>query len=178
MNKSSKSPACLVSRREFLFASALSVTTLMLPLPGCAPLRMQVGRHPEKRIARLSELGVQQPIYFDYPDTATNAQNVLVRLGRKAGAGVGPEQDLVAFSIICTHMGGNLYGRYLAGNASLGPCPLHLSSFDLTRHGLMITGQATESLPQILLEVRDDEIFATGVMGILYGQEEGLIAHG
>jgi arsenite oxidase small subunit len=51
----------------------------------------------------------------------------------------------------------------------LGPCPLHLSTFDLTKHGMIVSGHATASLPQIVLELDGDDIVATGVMGLFYG---------
>jgi arsenite oxidase small subunit len=46
---------------------------------------------------------------------------------------------------------------------------LHLTTFDLTRHGMVISGHATESLPQIVLEVQGDDIYAVGVQGLVYG---------
>jgi arsenite oxidase small subunit len=100
--------------------------------------------------------------------------NMLVKLGRPAGGGVGPDQDIVAFSTLCTHMGGPLGGQYRAPHKVVGPCPLHLTSFDLTRHGMVVAGQATESLPQIVLETRGDEIWATGVMGLIFGYHANL----
>ncbi|MBI1906526.1 MAG: arsenate reductase (azurin) small subunit, partial [Rhodocyclales bacterium] len=51
----------------------------------------------------------------------------------------------------------------------LGPCPMHLTTFDLTKHGMVVAGHGTESLPQILLEVEGDDIYAVGVMGLIYG---------
>ena len=37
------------------------------------------------------------------------------------------------------------------------------------RLGIVISGHATQSLPQVLLEVRDGDIYGTGVRGLLYG---------
>jgi arsenite oxidase small subunit len=54
----------------------------------------------------------------------------------------------------------------------LGPCPLHLSTFDLTKHGMIVSGHAVESLPQIVLEIDGDDIVATGVMGLFYGYSQ------
>ena len=164
-------PSCLISRREFLFASAAAVAAVTLPISGIGTVHAQVGSHPHKRIARLGDLKPHEPLYFNYPDTASNANNMLVKLGRPAGYGIGPDKDVVAFSLTCTHMGGNLTGTYKPDNASLGPCPLHLSSFDLTRHGLMVTGNATQSLPQILLELDGDDVIAHGVLGLLFGYD-------
>jgi arsenite oxidase small subunit len=99
---------------------------------------------------------------------------MLVRLGVPAGGGVGPDRDVVAFSTLCTHMGGPLGGQYKAQYRVLGPCPLHLTTFDLVKHGMVAAGQATESLPQIALETRRDEIWATGVMGLIFGYHSNL----
>ena len=37
------------------------------------------------------------------------------------------------------------------------------------KHGMVVSGHATESLPQIALDLRGDEIYAVGVMGLMYG---------
>ena len=39
---------------------------------------------------------------------------------------------------------------------------------------MVVAGQATESLPQIVLEAKGDEIWATGVMGLIYGYHSNL----
>ncbi len=56
-----------------------------------------------------------------------------------------------------------------------GPCPLHWTTFDLTRHGMVISGHATEGLPQIILETDGDEIIATGVMGLVFGYSDNRV---
>ena len=99
---------------------------------------------------------------------------MLVKLGTAAGGGVGVDNDIVAFSTLCTHMGGPMDGTYNKIHKGLGPCPLHLTTFDLTRHGIMIGGHATESLPQVMLEVEGDAIYAVGVMGLIYGRASNL----
>ena len=71
-------------------------------------------------------------------------------------------------------MGGPLQGTYKPEHQVLGACPLHLSTFDLTRHGMVVSGHATESLPQVLLETENDDILATGVMGLIYGYSANL----
>ena len=59
-------------------------------------------------------------------------------------------------------------GGYVGEHKLIG-CSEHLTTFDLTRHGIMVAGHATDRLPQIVLEVDDDQIFATGIIGLLYG---------
>ncbi len=73
------------------------------------------------------------------------------------------------FNTICPHMGISLLGSYKAEHQVMGSCPSHLSTYDLTRHGMIISGHATQGLPQVTLEARGDEIYATGVMALIYG---------
>jgi arsenite oxidase small subunit len=168
--------ACL-SRRAFLLAGGTGVT--ILGLGGFseafgATAALQRASYPRRRIGRLSALKDGEAVTFRYPWNDYNSTNTLVKLGVRAGGGVGPGQDVVAFSTLCTHMGGPLGGQYRAQYRVLGPCPLHLTTFDLTKHGMVAAGQATESLPQIVLETRGDEIWATGVMGLIFGYHSNL----
>jgi arsenite oxidase small subunit len=66
-------------------------------------------------------------------------------------------------------MGISLQNTYKPEHQAMGPCPAHLTTYDLTRHGMVIAGHATQGLPQVLLELRGDEIWATGVMALIYG---------
>jgi len=162
------------NRREFLFVGAGTVTTIALSsvFGSTAALagKAKLAKYPQKMIARLSGLKTDEPIDFLYPsDDATYAQCFLVKLGERAGGGVGPQEDIVAFSSLCTHMGGLLNRSYNSEHKIAGPCPSHLTTFDLTRHGMVIAGHAVESLPQIVLEVKRDKIYATGVAGLIWG---------
>lgn len=168
---------CL-TRREFLLASggATATTILFLSLPGvgeAVPARM--ARYPEKKIATLSALEQDVPIEFRYPfDDHLHSASFLVKLGVPAGGGVGPDNDIVAFNSLCTHMGGPMMGAYRPEHKAVGPCPFHLTSFDLTKHGMVIAGHATESLPQVVLEVRGNDIYAIGMLGLVYGRYDNL----
>ena len=167
---------CL-SRRAFLLAGGSAAVVISLgpwsPAFG-AGAALQVAAYPRKRISRVSALTEGQPVAFKYPWNDLNSTNMLVKLGVEAGGGVGPGRDIVAFSTLCTHMGGPLAGQYRAQYRILGPCPFHLTTFDLTKHGMVAAGQATESLPQIVLEVSGDAIWATGVMGLIFGYHSNL----
>ena len=99
-----------------------------------------------------------------------------MKLGVPAGGGIGPDKDVVAFNYTCTHQGGPMQGTYSPPDKSLGPCPLHLSTYDLTRHGILIAGQAYQSLPQVLLELEGDNIFAVGIFGLIFGRFDNLQA--
>lgn len=157
--------ACL-SRRDFLLqGSRLVMLAAVAGLP--APLWAARAAHARQALVRLEELAMHQALWFDYP--RAGFANLLVRLGVPAGGGIGPKQDIVAFSARCTHLGGDLQNSLQAAEQVLGPCPRHLTSFDLTRHGVVINGHATQSLPQVLLELEGGVIHAVGVQGLVFG---------
>lgn len=175
---SKKGGKCLVNRREFLLTSGATVSVVMLS--GCAGVAKDtpamVSTYPRKLIGSLSALKNDEPIDFSYPDDGNYSECILVKMGTEAGGGIGPDRDVVAFNSNCTHQGGPLSGTYKGDTKSLGACPLHLSTFDLTRHGILISGQAYQSLPQVLLELDGDNIFAVGVFGLIYGRYDNLQA--
>ncbi|AYH44093.1 arsenate reductase (azurin) small subunit [Azoarcus sp. DN11] len=158
-----------MSRRSFLLTGGAALALVSLGgIPGFAEAaQLLKASYARQKIGSLSALKVGEPLTFNYP--YADVRNILVKLGAPAGGGIGPDSDIVAFNQQCTHMGGPLDGTYKPGHQVLGPCPLHLTSFDLTRHGMVVAGHATESLPQITLEVQGDDIYAVGVMGLVYG---------
>lgn len=106
-------------------------------------------------------LAVNQPVYFNYP--LDNTPNFLVKLGQKAVGGVGPDQDIVAFSEICQHLGCNVAYQSQSGGA-VGNCHCHGSVFDLLQSAKVIAGPSPRPLPQVLLEVdASGNIFAKGM---------------
>ncbi len=172
-----------LSRREFLLlgvASGAAVAVgVVLPIsiasrdevdgdgaPATSGPAAVVALFPRARIARVSELRDGAPVLFDYP--LQGQGNVLVKMGQPAIGGVGDGDDIVAFSRICTHMGCELTD-YRHEHGVLGPCPCHFSTFDLIHNGQVTLGQATQNLPQVLLEIDGDEVFATGVVRLVYG---------
>ena len=168
-------PACLLTRRSLLLAGGLGSAVILVNLPGGA-VAARLATYPRRRVARLSDLLEKVPVDFRYPDDEEYSESMLVRLGTPAGGGIGPGRDVVAFSTTCTHQGGPLYGTFQPDDSALGPCPLHLTTYDLTRHGMVISGQAYQSLPQVVLELEGDHIHATGVLGLLYGRADNLQA--
>ena len=160
---------CL-TRRQFLFAGAVAVGTVALAsaIPGSL-IAAEVALYDGMKIGTLSALQVGEPFKFRYPWDHGNCDNYLIKLGTPGGGGIGPAKDVVAFNTLCSHMGISLLGSYKSEYQVLGPCPLHLSTYDLTRHGMVISGHATQGLPQITLEARGDDIYATGVMALIYG---------
>jgi len=168
---------CLMSRRDFLLTSGAATTTIMVTVNmGSAEAKVpaMMSTYPRKKVANLSQLKVDLPIEFEYPDGGAFAQSMLVKLGQEAGGGIGPMRDVVSFNHHCTHQGGDLTGSYKGDTKSLGACPLHLSTYDLTRHGILISGQAYQSLPQVLLELDGDNIFAVGIFGLIFGRYDNL----
>ena len=169
-----------MTRRAFLFRSSAAVVgTVMLPhIPGLEgkAVAAQVARYSRMLIGTLSQLKVGTPMNFSYPDQGMNSTSMLIRMGVPAGGGIGPDQDVIAFNALCPHMGGPMIGTYKPNDGALGPCPLHQSTFDLTRHGMIIGGHATQSLPQVLLELEGDDIYAVGMLGLIYGRYDNLKA--
>lgn len=166
-----------MSRRAFLLTSGAAIGAVLVKgVPGLAGAALQTAAYPRMKVGRVSRLAVDAPQFFQYPWKDAFSGCMLVKLGVLAGGGVGPERDIVAFSTLCTHMGGPLQGTYKGKHKVLGPCPFHLTTFDLTKHGMVAAGQATESLPQVVLETRGDDIYATGVMGLIYGYHSNLAA--
>ncbi|MBI5327493.1 MAG: arsenate reductase (azurin) small subunit [Deltaproteobacteria bacterium] len=168
---------CLTTRRQFLSISggAIATATILLSgIPGFGTKKVEavVSKYPRQKIGKLSALKQDAPVSFAYPSKDIN--NMLVKLGVPAGGGIGPNMDVVAFNPVCTHMGGPLAKAYNAKHKILGQCPFHQSTFDLTRHGMIVCGHATESLPQIQLEVEGDDIYATGVIGLVFGRSSNI----
>ncbi len=176
---------CMMTRRKFLMGAAASVATVstvsITLFPGSAnakQMQAKVVGYPRKKIGRLSRLKNNTPLEFNYPDDLANSSAMLVKLGGvKAGGGVGPQRDVVAFNYLCTHQGGPMQGTFKAvgPHRILGQCPFHLSTYDLTRHGIVVSGQAYQSLPQVLLELDGDNIYAVGMMGLIFGRDRNLM---
>ncbi len=170
-----------LTRREFVLAGAAGGAALasgiVLPVglswerdDSGAPTTVTL-EYPEISLSGYSRLGVGHPVMFDYP--AVDQTNLLVRLGRPVPHGIGPEDDLVAFSNLCTHMGCPIT-EFRAEDGVLGPCPCHFTAFDLTRDGQPAFGQATQHLPRVVLRLDGDEVIATGIRRPLYGHADPL----
>lgn len=170
-----------VTRRQFITYAGIAGTALAIGGAGGAVLTrifpdgqtQTFTTYPQMRIAHLSDLQEGKTIVFDYPFQGQSS--ALMQLGTPALDGVGPHGDIVAFSTLCVHMGCSLAGRYQSEHKVLGPCPCHLSTYDLALGGQPVIGVATENLPQIELTVDPNgNIFAEGVWGLIYGFENNL----
>jgi arsenite oxidase small subunit len=128
--------------------------------------------YPRELIAMFSELEINQPLYFNYPDNRSPC--VVIRRGREVKGGVGPTNDVVAYSTQCTHMGCPV--SYDQASETF-KCPCHYSIFDPDNTGQMVIGQATENLPRIILEYdqAEDALFAVSIDGLVYGRQANII---
>lgn len=129
-------------------------------------------KYPRLRVGSVSELSGEDVDVFEYPLEGT--RNFLTRVDGEAWGGVGPDGDIVAYNSICTHMGCSIEADVNPDHETAGPCSCHYSAFDLSKGGLVIGGPATTDLPQVRLEVEGDDIYATGIDGLVYGQRHNL----
>ena len=180
-----------MSRRKLLMTGGKlgSLAAISMLLPGSmlsgkaeagqgmvsAAVTARTVRYPRTKVGRLSALKNDRPVKIQYPGNDEGQKGLLIKLGgERALGGIGPSQDVVAFSAFCTHQGGPLEEQYNASNKTLGPCEFHLSTFDLARHGIMVSASAVQNLPQIVLELEGDDIYAVGVLGLIYGYPDNL----
>lgn len=122
---------------------------------------------PAVAVGKLGKLRIGEPLSFHYPDARSPC--LVIRMGVPTEGGIGPNQDVVAFSQLCTHMGCPV--SYESGLRLLH-CPCHYTTFDPERRGAMVCGQATTDLPRIELrhDPKTDVITATGVDGRIFGR--------
>lgn len=128
--------------------------------------------YPQKAIGAAGAMPVNKPVTFNYPDEASPC--VALRMGHAVPGGVGPNGDIVAYSVLCTHMGCPVSYDESSRNFK---CPCHFSVFDTEKEGQMVTGQATENLRSIVLayDERDDSVTAVGVDGLIYGRQSNIL---
>lgn len=115
---------------------------------------------PKITVTNIKSLSPLTPISFNYP--LTNTPNVLVKLGVAAKGGVGPDNDIVAFSDICQHLG--CFYSFVPPNGSppcnasykapdaIGYCCCHGSQYDFADGAKVIGGPAPRPVPQVQLE--------------------------
>jgi arsenite oxidase small subunit len=181
-----------VDRRSFLKLSGLATgivfsggavlvgTVGQRPLGVSAALQAEkvqfaFPEYPDVVIASIADIKPGEPIFFEYP--LPGQRNMLVKIASPAEEGIGPDQDIVAFSTACSHMGAPLDNVYNHEYSMLGPCPLHFSTFDLTKSGMNVMGKASDHLPQVALAIDDNgDIRANGMFGLIYGYPANLFS--
>jgi Rieske Fe-S protein len=139
-----------VARREF--AKFLALTSLAFVAGQVWILGKSLfgkrGELPELAVARLSDLPVGTALQFDYP--RPGEPKILVRLSAS---------EVVAFDQRCTHLSCPVIPQIEQGRFH---CPCHAGNFDLAS-GRPISGPPRRPLPKVQLELRGDQIFATGL---------------
>lgn len=159
-----------VGRRGFLtgvgVVTAGTAAATVLPAQTKATPNAALVRYPLNQLANLKDLKLNEPFEVTYPDD--DAPGVLLKLGSRVATGVGPEGDIVGFTILCPHKGIPL--TYWGVDKTLN-CPGHYSRFDCEKGGLQVWGHATQNLPQYVLRIDEKgDIYAEGVDELLYGR--------
>ncbi len=111
-------------------------------------LRKQRGEPPIQRIATVDHVPVGGSLSFIYPEAHDNC--VLVRTD---------QETFVAYNQKCTHLSCAVVPQ---PDQQRFYCPCHVGSFDLTT-GAPTAGPPRRPLPRIILEIRNDVVYATGV---------------
>jgi len=147
----STSAASQESSQSTSASTSTTSTSTASPSPG----------FPQLVIANLSDLVESQPVSFNYPLEET--PNILVKLGVKAAGGVGPDGDIVAYSVVCQHLGcitafiptgtGPACASSYKAPGPEGYCCCHGSVYDLADGAAVLGGPAPRPLPQVILSV-------------------------
>ena len=142
-----------VGRRQFLRGSAATAAGAAVAAVSSAHVRAAPANaqldYPSNRLANVADLTVSEPLDIEYPDA--ESPGVLLKLGKPVDGGVGPDGDIVAYSVLCPHKGWVL--SYDSADKSFN-CPGHFSRFDAEVGGQQIWGHATQNLPQFTLRRR------------------------
>lgn len=145
-----------VARRDFTKFMVLTSCAFVVGqfwLLGQNWWRRRTGRPEIKRIISLRELAVGQVHRFQYPRTGDPCILIRVSQGDDRGAG------LIAYSQNCTHLSCAVIPDV---TKRVIHCPCHEGLFDLTT-GNVLAGPPPRPLVRIQLEIRGDEVYATGV---------------
>lgn len=160
-----------VGRRQFLRGGALATAGVaVVTVAGgsqakATPANARVDL-PDTKLANIKDLKVNDPMDISYPDG--DSPGILLRLGQKVEGGIGPNGDIVAYSVLCPHMGFPL--SYNKGDKSLN-CPGHYSRFDVEAEGQEIWGHSTQNLAKFTLWIDDKgDIYANGADELIYGR--------
>lgn len=160
-----------LTRRSLVKATGAGMSGgLLAELASAASPAEGQKQYPVMRVAHLDALKVDVPVQFHYPDETSPA--IVVRMRQAAAEGVGPGNSIVAFSQLCTHKGCPVAYR---PERKLLICPCHWSSFDPSKSGQMVIGQASQALPQIRLRITDNAVFAIGVEGLIFGRHTNML---
>lgn len=169
------------SRRRFLQVTALSSVAAIPQIVDPIGRQAQAAPsdhsssarlpYPRAAICKLGDVTVDKPVNFSYPDPQSPC--LLIKAGKPIPGGIGPGQDLLAYSLLCPHQGCAV--NYDTEDAVFR-CPCHFSKFDAEKKGQMICGQATGPLPKIEIvhDEKSGQIMAQGVGGLIYGRQANI----
>ncbi len=140
-----------VARRDFMkfmVLTSLAFTVGQFWIAAQNWLRRRRGAPELKKIASLAEIPVGGAITFLYPEPADRC--ILVR----------PAPDVVvAFSQQCTHLSCAVIPQPEQNRLF---CPCHEGAFDL-QSGRPIAGPPNRPLTRVLLDVRGNDVYASGI---------------
>ena len=171
-----------VGRRFFLKSggvAAAAAGSVVIPIHNAnaaAPVASAQGAtalsYPAKAVGKVTGMPTNEAVSFNYPDDSSMCY--AIKMGTPVAGGVGPNNDIVAYSAMCTHMGCPI--QYDGGSRTF-KCGCHFSIFDPEQHGQMVCGQATENLPIIKLsyDSKTDTVHAVGVDGLIYGRQSNIL---
>lgn len=164
-----------VGRRQFLRGGAVAAVgataATALPHQAKAAPANAIIDYPSNKLANVKDLKVNEPKDIEYPDA--DSPGVLLKLGKPVEGGVGPDQDIVAYSVLCPHKGWQM--TYDKSDKSLN-CPGHFSRFDCEAGGQQIWGHATQNLPQFTLRVdAKGDIYAEGASDLIFGRPTNVL---
>jgi arsenite oxidase small subunit len=169
-----------IERRQFLklaaaAGGAVTIAALLSSLKAgtFVPPPTAVAAWPIVTVTNISNLTNLVPLVFYYP--LTNTPNYLVKLGQAATGGIGPNNDIVAFSAICQHLG-CIYDFISPGasppcNSSFkakipqGYCCCHGSQYNFLENAKVIGGPAPRGVPMVMLKYdsKTGDISAVGM---------------
>jgi len=165
-----------VGRRQFLrgagvaTAGAAAASVVPSHSASAAPANAQID-YPSNKLANVKDLKVNEPVEIEYPDE--ESPGIIIKLGQAVENGVGPDKDIVAYSVLCPHKGWTL--SYNSGDRSLN-CPGHFSRFDVEADGQQVWGHATQNLPQFTLRVdKKGDIYAEGASDLIFGRPSNVL---
>jgi arsenite oxidase small subunit len=157
-----------ISRRQLLVAGAAGAVTVATGTD-VAEAASAAASYPKLRVVQLAKLKPNRPVAFNYPLKAQ--PSVLLDMGRAVPKGVGPKKSIVAYSLLCQHMGCPV--EYQPKNRPF-VCPCHQSRYDPERLASIIQGVAMQPLPRVVLQVKSGAVWAVGVDGLIYGYRNNL----
>jgi arsenite oxidase small subunit len=151
----------LAAGSAFMVVAVASIFRFLTYIPTASPSQaaMQLA-WPRMRLGNINSLEALKPLRFNYP--LVNTPNILVKLGVKAENGVGPDGDIVAYSIICQHLG-CYFGFQPAGSSppcdasfqapvTEGYCCCHGGQYDFAQGAEVIGGPPPRPVPSVQLE--------------------------